>query len=65
MEITYSPQTRSRAAEYVHMSTEHQQYSSENRLDIIRQYAAAHNMEIVQVSWRNGRENEFEQRFLD
>jgi len=47
------------------MSTEHQQYSSENRLDIIRQYAAAHNMEIVQASWRNGRENEFEQRFLD
>jgi hypothetical protein len=37
----------SRAAQYVRMSTEHQQYSPENQLDIIRQYAAAHNMEIV------------------
>lgn len=31
------------------MSTEHQQYSPENQLDIIRQHAAAHNIEIVQV----------------
>jgi len=38
----------SRAAQYVRMSTEHQQYSPENQLEIIRQYAAAHNMEIVQ-----------------
>jgi DNA invertase Pin-like site-specific DNA recombinase len=38
----------SRAAQYVRMSTEHQQYSPENQLDNIRQYAAAHNMEIVQ-----------------
>jgi len=30
------------------MSTEHQQYSPKNQLEIIRQYAAAHNMEIVQ-----------------
>jgi len=37
----------SRAAQYVRMSTEHQQYSPENQLEIIRQYAAAHNMEIV------------------
>lgn len=34
---------------YVRMSTEHQQYSPENQLEIIRQYAAAHNMEIVQA----------------
>jgi len=47
MEIIASSHTRSRAAEYVRMSTEHQQYSPENQLDIIRQYAADHNMEIV------------------
>jgi DNA invertase Pin-like site-specific DNA recombinase len=55
MEITYSPQTWSRAAEYVRMSTEHQQYSPENQLDVIRQYAADHNMEIVQVYSDHGR----------
>jgi len=37
------------------MSTEHQQYSPENRLDIIRQYAATHNMEIVQEYSDHGR----------
>jgi DNA invertase Pin-like site-specific DNA recombinase len=37
------------------MSTEHQQYSPENQLDIIRQYAADHNMEIVQVYSDHGR----------
>jgi DNA invertase Pin-like site-specific DNA recombinase len=55
MEITHSPQTRSRAAQYVRISTEHQQYSPENQLDIIRQYAADHNMEIVQVYSDHGR----------
>lgn len=44
----------SRAAQYVRMSTEHQQYSPENQLDIIRQYAD-HNMEIVQVYSDHGR----------
>jgi hypothetical protein len=39
----------SRAAQYVRMSTEHQQYSPENQLDVIRQYAADHNMDIVPV----------------
>ena len=39
MAITHSPQTRFRAAQRVRMSTEHQQYSPENQLDIIRQYA--------------------------
>ena len=29
-----------RAAEYVRMSTEHQQYSTENQADKIREYAA-------------------------
>lgn len=37
------------AAAYVRMSTEHQQYSTENQLDTIRLYAAAHSLEIVQV----------------
>jgi acetylglutamate kinase len=55
MEITYSSQTQSRAAQYVRMSTEHQQYSPENQLDIIRQYAADHNMEIVHVYSDHGR----------
>jgi DNA invertase Pin-like site-specific DNA recombinase len=45
----------SRAAQYVRMSTEHQQYSPENQLEIIRQYAAAHNMEIVQDYSDHGR----------
>lgn len=45
----------SRAAQYVRKSTEHQQYSPENQLDIIRQYATDHNMEIVQVYSDHGR----------
>ena len=45
----------SRAAQYVRMSTEHQQYSPENQLEIIRQYAADHNMEIVQDYSDHGR----------
>jgi DNA invertase Pin-like site-specific DNA recombinase len=45
----------SRAAQYVRQATEHQQYSPENQLEIIRQYAAAHNMEIVQDHSDHGR----------
>jgi hypothetical protein len=45
----------SRAAHYVRMSTEHRQYSPENQLEIVRQYAAAHNMAIVQEYWDHGR----------
>jgi DNA invertase Pin-like site-specific DNA recombinase len=45
----------SRAAQYVRMSTEHQQYLPENQLDIIRQYAATHNMEIVREYSDHGR----------
>jgi DNA invertase Pin-like site-specific DNA recombinase len=45
----------SRAAQYVRMSTEHKLYSPENQLEIIRQYAAAHNMEIVQEYSDHGR----------
>ena len=44
-----------RAAQYVRMSTEHQQYSPENQLEVVRQYAASHNMEIVQAHSDHGR----------
>lgn len=38
-----------RAAMYVRMSTDHQKYSTENQADAIREYAARHNMEIVET----------------
>ncbi len=38
-----------RAAEYVRMSTEHQQYSTENQRDRIRDYAAGRGLEIVRT----------------
>lgn len=38
-----------RAAEYVRMSTEHQQYSTENQADKIREYAVRRNIEIVRT----------------
>jgi DNA invertase Pin-like site-specific DNA recombinase len=37
------------AAQYVRMSTEHQQYSLENQSDAIRAYAALHNFEVIQT----------------
>ena len=36
-----------RAAAYVRMSTEHQQYSTNNQMDVIEEYAARRGMEIV------------------
>ncbi len=38
-----------RAAQYVRMSTEHQQYSTENQSDKIREYAARRGIEIVRT----------------
>ncbi len=38
-----------RAAQYVRMSTEHQQYSTENQSDAIREYAQKRGMEIVRT----------------
>ena len=38
-----------RAAQYVRMSTEHQQYSTENQADAIRQYAEQRGIEIVRT----------------
>ncbi len=39
--------TSTRAAQYVRMSTEHQQYSLQNQSDAIAKYAETHGMEIV------------------
>jgi DNA invertase Pin-like site-specific DNA recombinase len=39
----------------VRVPTEHQQYSPENQLDVIRKYAATHQMEIVCVYSDHGR----------
>ena len=44
-----------RAAQYVRMSTEHQQYSTENQSDVIRQYAEANGMNIVQTYADDGK----------
>ncbi len=38
-----------RAAQYVRMSTEHQQYSTENQIVAIQEYARQHGMEIVRT----------------
>jgi len=38
-----------RAAAYVRMSTEHQQYSTENQLEVIRAFAELRSLEIVRV----------------
>ena len=38
-----------RAAQYLRMSTEHQQYSTENQADCIRRYAEAHGIEIIRT----------------
>ena len=49
-EITDATETRKvRAAEYVRMSTEHQQYSTENQSDAIRSYAEQYGMEVVKT----------------
>jgi len=44
-----------RAAQYVRMSTEHQQYSTENQSDVIREYAARRGMEIVRTFSDSGK----------
>lgn len=38
-----------RAAQYLRMSTEHQQYSTENQADAIQEYAEKNNIEIVRT----------------
>lgn len=44
-----------RVAQYVRMSTEHQQYSAENQSQAILEYALAHNMEIVETYADHGK----------
>lgn len=44
-----------RAAQYVRMSTEHQQYSTENQRDVIRDYAFTHGYEIVKTYADDGK----------
>ena len=44
-----SPNVHQRAAQYVRMSTEHQQYSTENQGDKILEYAASRGLEIVRT----------------
>jgi DNA invertase Pin-like site-specific DNA recombinase len=44
-----SPGLLFRAAEYVRMSTEHQQYSTDNQRDKIREYATKRRIEIVRT----------------
>ena len=40
---------RGRAAAYVRMSTEHQQYSTENQKDVILAFAESRSLDIVRV----------------
>src|SRR5580658_4147322 len=47
--------TKVRAAQYVRMSTDHQQFSTENQADIIRDYAAKHGIEIVRTFEDSGK----------
>jgi len=47
LEITVGK--RVRAAQYVRMSTEHQQYSTENQGDVIREFAAKNEIDIVRT----------------
>lgn len=46
---------RVRAAEYVRMSTEHQQYSTDNQATAIRRYADEHGYEIVRTYKDDGK----------
>jgi DNA invertase Pin-like site-specific DNA recombinase len=39
----------SRAVQYVRVSSEHQQHSMEDQLEIICRYAAARGMEVVEI----------------
>ena len=50
MVLPTSPEGPIPVAAYVRMSTEHQQYSTENQLDRIKEYATKRGMAIVRVS---------------
>ena len=57
IELAESKETTppSRVAQYVRMSTEHQQYSTENQSDIIHRYAELRNMDIIETYADHGR----------
>ncbi len=44
-----------RAAQYVRMSTEHQQYSTENQSDVLKEYASKRSIEIVRTFSDSGK----------
>jgi DNA invertase Pin-like site-specific DNA recombinase len=46
---------KTRAAEYVRMSTDHQKYSTENQADAIRSYAEHHHIDIVRTYSDSGK----------
>ncbi len=50
-----TPSPKTRAVIYARMSTEHQQYSTENQSDVIREYAAKHDMEVVRSYMDEGK----------
>jgi len=47
MSRTNTESSPGRAAAYMRMSTEHQQYSTSNQMDVIREYAKRRGLEIV------------------
>ena len=47
--VLETDQSKYRAAQYVRMSTEHQQYSTNNQSDKIAEYAKRRNIEIVRT----------------
>lgn len=51
---TKEPDTKP-AAQYIRMSTEHQQYSTENQADAIREYAQKRGFRIIQTYTDEGR----------
>ncbi len=55
MVIAPSALTVGRAAMYVRMSTEHQQYSTENQADAIQKYASRRNLVVVKTFVDHGR----------
>src|ERR1700733_1255869 len=56
MDTSFShSEPRQAVAQYVRMSTEHQQYSTENQSLAILQYAQSHNMEIVRTYSDHGK----------
>jgi len=54
-DLTDSEPKRRRAAQYVRMSTEHQQYSTENQRDVLRDYADQRGYEIIRTYADDGK----------